>query len=111
MSTALHQRMLAFDQGDAERSELMRKVWAPTPWMVDAYTGNEPGQGRDREMLHWCHDEFGQMCSPIHQRDGRWQRGSATVYGWTWFGFAEEAELQRFLARWPTPEGIAGPST
>lgn len=108
MSTALHQRMLAFDQGDAERSELMRKVWSPTPWMADVYTGSYDDD-RMNDMLRWCYDELGHQCSPIHMKPGRWQRGSATVFGWTWFGFAEEADLQWFLARWPTPEGIARP--
>jgi hypothetical protein len=110
MSTALHQRMLAFNYEDASRAALMRQVWAPTPWMEDVYTGNESGQGRDRDMQQWCHDRFGQMCSPIHEKAGRWQRGCATVYGWTWFGFAEETDLLRFLARWPTPDGIERPA-
>jgi hypothetical protein len=40
---------------------------------------------------------------------GRWRRGSVTIYGWTWFGFASEADMQLFQATWPTPPGIAHP--
>lgn len=35
----------------------------------------------------------------------RWFRGGATIHGWTWFGFATEADMQAFLAAWPNPEG------
>lgn len=102
MPTDLFERTLAFDCGDEERNALMRKVWSPTPWMVDAYTGSisEP---REREMLDWCHENFGDQAWPIHDRAGRWQRGSATVHGWTWFGFSEQAEMAAFVERWPAP--------
>jgi hypothetical protein len=99
MSTDLHRRTIAFDYGDNERGDLMREVWAPTPWMIDVFTGN-CGDGRERDILHWCYEEFGEQASPIHGRAGDWQRGGATINGWTWFGFATEALMARFVERW-----------
>lgn len=106
--TPLYERTMAFDHHNAETNELMRKVWEPTPWMVNAWTGRS-GDQRDREMLLWCYELFGDMASPIHDRPGRWQRGLVNVLGWTWFGFADEAEMQTFVARWPAPEGVEQP--
>lgn len=102
MSTDLHKRMLAFNYDDDERANLMREVWSGHPWMVDAYTGNYDG-GRKRDMLHWCYETMGQQASPIHDRPGIWQQGCATIDGWTWFGFANEADMLAFIERWPNP--------
>lgn len=109
VGTDLFRRTLAFDYGDAERAELMRKVWSPTPWMVDAFTGS-CGDRRDREMIDWCIVRCGTSASPIHGRPGQWQRGSATVYGWAWFGFAEEADLTAFVDAWPVPSDVKMPA-
>lgn len=106
MSTDLHKRMLEFNYGDPEVAELMRDVWAATPWMVDAFTGD---YGREREILEWCYEQFGPQASQIHGKPGTWYRGSATVYGHTWFGFATAEQLARFAQRWPTPAGEVAP--
>lgn len=102
MSTDLHKRMLEFNYGDDERAKLMREVWLGHPWMVDAFSG---GYRDDREyqMLDWCYETFGQQASPIHKRPGAWLRGSATVHGWTWFGFTNEADMLKLIVRWPSP--------
>lgn len=105
--TPLFERTMAFDKWNAETAALMRKVWQPTPWMVDAWTGG--GRDREREMLMWCYDNIGEQASPIHDKPGRWQRGNATVNGWTWFGFATEADMLAFVARWPAPDGAGQP--
>jgi hypothetical protein len=104
MSTPLHQRMLAFNdrQVDRDRTELMRKVWAGHPWMLDAYTGNYDDV-RSHEILEWCYESFGEQASPIHGNPGTWYRGGATVDGWTWFGFSSETDMQKFMERWPAP--------
>lgn len=94
--TDLFDRALAFDYGDAERAALMRKVWTPTPWMVDCFTDRTNSE-RDRSIREWCYDNLGDQAHPIHGREGRWQWGSATIHGWTWIGFASEAELALFL--------------
>jgi len=108
MATDLFDRTLARTTGDAETDALMRKVWTPTPWMIDVYTGScdEP---RQRAILHWCYATLGEQASPIHRRTGNWQRGCATVFGWTWFGFASEALMRQFVETWPTPAGIVHP--
>ncbi|MGJ4893732.1 hypothetical protein ACQR2B_06830 [Bradyrhizobium oligotrophicum] len=103
--TDLFRRAMAFDYGDAERSAIMREVWTPTPWMVEAYTGR-CDEIREHNIIHWCHDAFGQAASPIHGRTGDWQRGCATVHGWTWFGFSSEALMRQFLGAWPQPDSI-----
>ncbi len=100
MSSALHARMLEFDYGDDERSDLMRKVWAGTPWIVDAQTG-PINSDTERAMIAWCREAFGDEAWPIHGRPGEWQRGSATIHGWTWMGFTTEAQLQQFLTQFP----------
>lgn len=102
MSTDLYKRTIAFNYDDTDRKALMRKVWDPTPFMVDAWTGRHE-DGRDRQMIEWCFTTFGPESSPIHGKAGRWHRGGATVNGWTWFGFSTDTELQQFLERWPTP--------
>lgn len=100
MSTPLHKRTIAYDYGDADRGALMRKVWEPTPWMLDSFTGR-CGEARERDILHWCYDTFGDQASPIHERAGVWQRGSATINGWTWFGFSTEQQMHLFATQWP----------
>lgn len=98
--TDLYRRMLTFDYGDQERSALMRKVWSPTPWIVDAYTGLL-GETIDREIRDWLHDNLGDEAFPIRGRAGTWQRSGVTIQGWTWLGFASEELMKRFLERWP----------
>jgi hypothetical protein len=100
--------MVAFNYEDDERAALMRKVWDGFRWMVDAYTGDRP-EGREREMLEWCYDTFGDQASPIHEKPGQWLRGSATVFGWTWFGFASKPMMDSFVERWPAPENVKAP--
>ena len=97
VGSPLYQRVIA-TSGD----ELMTRVWCNTPYMCDAYTGSVAG-GRDSEMYEWCAEEFGPEASPMHDIPGRWHRGGATVFGWTWFGFASYEMMQRFLERWPEP--------
>ncbi len=108
MATDLYHRMLAFNYGDPERADLMKKVWQGTPWMVDSYTGRT-GDERERDMLHWCHETFGKQAWPLHGGEGTWQRGGATIHGWTWFGFSTEAYMRRFVEKWPTPEDVREP--
>jgi hypothetical protein len=102
--TDLYRRMLAFNYDDQERSDLMRKVWSPTPWMVNVFDGGW-SRGRDRcfNIGEWCAEHFGPQGWPIHGKPGRWYRGNATVHGWTWYGFASESDMNAFMAAWPNP--------
>lgn len=104
MATDLYHRTMAFDYGDANRNDLMHKVWDGFPWMVNAYTGGY-SRGRDREcdILHWCRENIGEPASPIHERPGAWYRGSATIDGWTFMGFTTEADMKKFMEAWPAP--------
>jgi hypothetical protein len=108
MATDLYHRMLAFNYEDAERADLMRKVWSEHTWMVDAYTGGySTDRSREHSILTWCYENVGEQASPIHGRSGAWYRGSATIDGWTWMGFTNEADMLRFIERWPAPEGVS----
>lgn len=111
MATDLYHRTMAFDYGDGERNDLMHKVWDGFPWMVNAYTGGY-SKDRDREhnILTWCCEHVGEPASPIHERPGAWYRGNATVNGWTFMGFASKEDMERFLERWPAPDGVGEPS-
>ena len=101
----LFHHMLAFNYGDRERAELMRKVWSYTPWMADIYTGGYSNdQDRELEIREWCREKFGPEAWPIHEKPGTWQRGSATIDGWTWMGFATEDQMRQFMDRWPAPK-------
>ncbi len=100
--TDLYRRALAFNDDDPERKALMAQVWRDTPWMVDAYT-DSPNTKRRCEMMEWCREQFGPEAWPIHGHAGQWHSGGATVYGWTWMGFATENQMCIFLAHWPNP--------
>ncbi len=100
--TDLYRSILAFNDDDPERKALMARVWRDTPWMVDAYTGSHDSDRR-HHLLEWCHEQFGPEAAPIHGRPGSWHSGGATVYGWTWMGFATEDQMCKFMARWPAP--------
>lgn len=107
MSTPLYRDNILANNPDP--ADLQRKVWDGTPWIVDVYTGRESLGERDRDFAirQWLHDNFGDQSWPFGKepRTGRWFRGGATIHGWTWFGFATEADMQAFLAAWPNPEG------
>lgn len=107
MATDLYHRTMDFNYSDEERAELMHKVWDGFPWMVNAYTGGySHGRDREHDILMWCCDNIGEPASPIHDRPGRWYRGSATVDGWTFMGFASKDDMEKFTGRWPAPEGV-----
>jgi hypothetical protein len=106
--TPLYDRMIAFNYEDDERGALMSKVWDGHRWMVDVYTGGHRDD-REHDMLRWCYETFGDQASPIHGKPGTWQRGNATVCGWTWFGFSIEVDMDRFVAQWPAPEDVKHP--
>lgn len=87
--------------GDQECADLMREVWAPTPWVADVYTGGFSKEfGREMRIRKWCSERFGPEAFVIGGRDGKWQRGIATINGWTWIGFATEAMMDEFLSAW-----------
>lgn len=102
MSTALYQKYIIGDDGP--HSDLNRKVWAGTPWIIDVFTGS-CGEERDRDIIWWLQENMGTQAWPFgdEPRPGRWYRGGATVFGWTWYGFATEADMKAFEAAWPTP--------
>lgn len=107
MASPLYHRMLRWNerQGDAEHTALSRRVWDGTPWMVNWYTGGI-NDGRTRDMIEWCHEQFGEQAWWPSGRPGAWQRGSATINGWEWWGFDTEARMQQFMTAWPIPDDV-----
>ena len=106
--TELYRRLIAYDADfgmNAMVADLLRRVWKPTPWMADVYTGSCGGD-RERDIRDWCVEHYGEEAFVIGDKPGAWQRGGVTVFGWTWMGFDTEAKLNEFLAAWPTPEGV-----
>jgi hypothetical protein len=98
MSTTLHKRILSADYGDQERTDLMVKVWAGTPFVVNVRTGSINSEA-EREIAEWCRESFGPDAWPIHGKPGKWQRGSATVHGETFMGFDTAETLAIFMGR------------
>lgn len=75
--------------------------------MTDAYTGGMArGDERYSEIMEWCRDHFGPEAWPIHDKPGEWHCGGATVYGWTWMGFATKEMMDNFAEAWPLPDGV-----
>lgn len=108
VGTALYRSTMAWADAHPNRhtGELMRQEWTPTPWMVDWYTGgNHAWVERELEIQAWCRERYGDQSWPMGDRSGTWRRGGATVNGWTWMGFATEAQMLEFCAAWPIPEG------
>ncbi len=111
MATDLYHRTMTFDLINRELNELMHKVWDGFPWMVNAYTGGySNNRGREHDILTWCCENIGDPASPIHDKPGRWYRGAATVNGWTFVGFTSKEDMEKFVERWPAPEGVAAPA-
>ena len=95
--TELYQQVINYE---GKAKDITSMVWEPTPYMMDVYTG-----GRRYEMQGWLTERWGRACSPIHEREGLWQFGNATIDGYTWLGFATEEMMQEFLEHWPQEEG------
>lgn len=92
--TPLFERFMAA-HGEAHDG-INRRVWYPVPFMLDVQT-----EGREQEMLEWCFNTFGP--ESWLGGEGRWHRGSATIDGWTWFGFSTREEMEQFAAKFPSP--------
>ena len=103
MTTPLYRDYILANNPDP--TDLQRKVWDGTPWIVDVYTGGSANVDRDRSIILWCADHFGEEAWPFtdEPRAGRWKRGGATVFGWTWYGFDTEEAMNEFRAAWPDP--------
>lgn len=87
----LYHRTISFDYGDDHRRALMEEVWSVTPWVVNVFSDNI-SSARERGMMEWCRKRIGDEAHPIHGMPGKWQRGGATIFGWTWFGFTDKAD-------------------
>lgn len=101
--TELYQRQIVRATG--EHADMMRERWSRNSWMLDVFTG-PCGEDRDMTIRRWLRDTMGDEAWPFDDdpRAGRWLRGNVTLHGWTWIGFATEADMSAFLERWPSPE-------
>lgn len=100
--TDLYQRVILAATG--QHSDLMRRVWGHTPWMIETFTGGHVrNPARHRAMREWCCERYGEESALTIGRTGLWQFGGVTINGRTWVGFATEAQLTKFLEAWPEP--------
>jgi hypothetical protein len=67
--------------------------------MIDVFTSN-----REDEIKHWCQRMFGDESSPMHGWAGAWRRANVTMHGWTWYGFKSKELMERFQAKFPSPD-------
>lgn len=111
MGTPLHDRIMS-NAHDVVNPELMREVWRGHPWVIDAFT-DSPQSLRCRLMLEWCRLHLGDEAHPVLKMniEGRWQRGNATVCGWTWMGFRTEEDMLSFARAWPHPPNVEVPGS
>jgi hypothetical protein len=98
---ALYRRFYA----ELPADDLQRQVWDGTPHIVSVFTGDDR---RYREIAEHCYAAYGREAFPFGPvpTPGRWRRGNATVFGWTWIGFADPGDAEAVLAAWPAPEGV-----
>ena len=91
----------------AEKNEeqlvLEKKVWNPTPWVIDVYVGKNDGyvNADEGNIREYCIKNFGKQSWPIHGRPANWYRAGMTVLGWTWFGFKTKEMMEKFIEDWP----------
>lgn len=95
----LYQRAMAYYDANDSDPALQHQVWDGYPWMLDVHTDGV-ATDRDRAICDWCRKTFGDEGHPIHGIPGAWHRGGATVFGWTWFGFASADHMRQFRAVW-----------
>lgn len=94
----LYQSAMAFYDKHGH-DELSHKVWDPTPWMLNVRTDGI-NSDRERDIISWCREKFGEQSWPIHGRPAAWYQGGATVFGDCWFGFATEEMMKQFQEKW-----------
>ncbi len=102
--TPLFDSIMSHHVGDTKMLALSHKVWDPTPWVIDVFTGSyntDEGMGRRHDMSDFCVAHFGKESWPIHDKPADWHWGGATVDGWSWIGFKTEAMMQQFLTAFP----------
>lgn len=103
MSTDLYLSIIDFNaKRGSEDLALAHEVWDMTPWVADVYDGPHNSM-RYRDMMMWCMERWGEQAWWPSGRKGAWQRGGATVDGWTWWGFDAEDKMREFVEAWPVP--------
>jgi len=96
----LYKRSMAYyEANEADGGELQHRVWDMTPWMLDVYEGKHDDM-KYMEIIEWCHEKWGDQAWWPSGRHGAWQRGGATVFGWTWWGLNTEEKMLEFQAQW-----------
>ncbi len=106
MGTDLYQSIIDWNaRQSAELLRLAHEVWDMTPWVVDVFEGANRDMGY-MDRMHWCRERWGDQAWWPSGLKGAWQRGGATVDGWTWWGFDSEDKMNEFLAAWPSPPSV-----
>lgn len=103
LATDLYRSIILWNEArGAEDVALAHEVWDMTPWVVDVFDSPSRDNARRMDMMLWCRDRWGEQAWWPSGRKGAWQSGSATVDGWTWWGFDDEAKMIEFATAWPS---------
>ena len=101
MATEPYRSIMEFNEKrGASDLALAHEVWDMTPWIIDVHDGRVE-DGLYRDLMVWCQSRWGAQAWWPNGRKGAWQRGGATVDGWTWWGFDSEDKMREFVGAWP----------
>ena len=104
MSTPLYEKIVSFEYHDKKTTELVRKVWAGTPWVINVRDfGVNSREWFD--FVEWACIELGPESCAWNDYKGDWYRAGATVNGLTNYGFSSKGRMRRFMARYPDRVG------
>lgn len=100
MATQLYHKIVSYEYHDKALTELMRKVWAGTPWVINV----RDFDANSREwfdFIEWANVEIGPESCAWNNYQGCWAKASVIVNGLTDYGFSTEQKMRQFMARYP----------
>ena len=95
---------------DPDLREVNLKTWSPTPWMADVLMTDAENEDRRDALRAWCYAHFGAEATHNFDDPACWRQSCVTMRGYSWFGFAKEEQMNRFLQQFPSPARIPGPA-
>ena len=97
MSTELYRSVM-----DQTEYPILHDEWSPFPWMVNFYIGSHDTDRR-HDIWSWLHDRLGNSAFRAAGKDGLWNSGSFTIFGWEWLGFVNEDDMNALIETFPHP--------
>ena len=103
-------RRMLKETTDPDLREVNLKTWSPTPWMADVLMTDAENEDRRDALRAWCYAHFGAEATHNFDDPACWRQSCVTMRGYSWFGFAKEEQMNRFLQQFPSPARIPGPA-